>query len=58
MDKKKPDRRERMSDGLMVSGAALVSVGIGMLSVAAGIIAAGVLAMVYGVLIARGGEKA
>ena len=50
-------RREKLSDRCLVGGAIAVSVGIGLLHVAAGIIAGGVLAILYGWLIARGGDK-
>lgn len=55
MEEIKKDRREAISDSLMVVGGVAVSVGLGMLHVAAGIIAGGILAMVFGWLIGRGG---
>lgn len=55
MDKKKTNRREVISDSLMILGGITVSVGLSMVHVAAGVIAGGVLAMVFGWLIARGG---
>ena len=57
MDKKKTNRREVISDTLMILGGITVSVGLGMVDVAAGVIAGGVLAMVFGWLIARGGDE-
>lgn len=58
MDKKnKPDRREILSDCLMVAGAVLLCVGIGLIDREAGIIAAGVISIIYGGLIARGGSE-
>lgn len=48
--------REIVSDTLLVGGGVAVSVGVGLLHVAAGIIAGGVLAIAYGWLIARGGD--
>lgn len=56
MEENKMDRREAVSDSLMVVGGIAVSVGLGMLHVAAGIIAGGILAMVFGWLIGRGGD--
>lgn len=55
MEEIKKDRREAISDSLMVVGGVAVSVGLGILHVAAGIIAGGILAMVFGWLIGRGG---
>lgn len=49
-------KREIISDTLLATGGVAVSVGVGMLHVAAGIIVAGVLAMVFGWLIAQGGD--
>lgn len=54
--KKKPRRRELVSDCLLVSGGVAVSIGVGLLHVAAGIITAGILAMLFGYLISLGGE--
>lgn len=56
MDKKKNNRREVISDCLLIGGGISVSVGVGLLHIAAGIIAGGVLAILYGWLIAKGGE--
>lgn len=53
---KKPIRREFVSDCFLVGGGMAVSIGVGLLHVAAGIIAAGVLAMLFGYLISLGGE--
>lgn len=47
--------REMISDFLLVGGGAAVSIGVGMICVAAGIIVGGVLAMAFGWLIAVGG---
>lgn len=55
MDKNKSNRREVISDVLMIVGGITVSVGLSMVHVAAGVIAGGVLSMVFGWLIARGG---
>lgn len=57
MDKKKHRRREIISDGLLIGGGIAVSVGVGLLHIAAGIIAGGVLAILYGWLIANGGDE-
>jgi len=48
--------REIVSDALLVGGGVAVIVGVGLLHVAAGVIAGGVLAIAYGWLIARGGD--
>lgn len=56
MEKKKHNRREIISDCLLVAGCAAVSIGVGLLHIAAGIIAGGVMAIIYGWLIAKGGE--
>lgn len=58
MDKNKNNRREVISDVLMIIGGITVSVGLSMVHVAAGVIAGGVLSMVFGWLIARGGGDA
>lgn len=56
-DKKNSGRnREMISDCLAAGGGVAVSIGIGLLHVAAGIIAAGLLAMAFAWLISRGGE--
>lgn len=58
--KKKMDesrRRELLSDCLLVGGATAVSVGVSLFHIAAGLITGGVLAIVYGWLIAQGGGK-
>lgn len=47
--------REMISDSLLVGGGTAVSIGVGMVCTAAGIIVGGVLAMVFGWLIAVGG---
>lgn len=54
---RKPDKRERISDGLMASGGLLLSVGAGMIDPAAGVIVAGIVSIAYGILIARGGSE-
>jgi hypothetical protein len=56
MDKKKVNRREIISDCLLIGGGVTVSVGVGLLHIAAGIIVGGVLAILYGWLIGRGGD--
>ena len=58
MEKKTHDRRELISDGLLIAGGIAVSVGLGLLHIAAGIIAGGVLAILYGWLIGKGGDAA
>lgn len=50
-------KRERISDFLVVVGGIAVSVGVGLLHVACGIIVGGALAMIYGWLIGRGGDE-
>ena len=57
MDKKKSNRREVLSDRLLVCGGIAVSVGVGLLHLAAGIITAGILTMLFGYLISLGGEE-
>ena len=50
-------RRIPVGDSLMVVGAVLVTVGIGLSCVAAGVVAAGVFALVFGALLElRGGD--
>ena len=58
MDKKaKRNRyREMISDFLLVGGGTAVSIGVGMIYTAAGIIVGGILAMVFGCLIVAGGD--
>lgn len=56
MNKNNHNRRELVSDTLMIVGAGAVSVGVGLLHIAAGIIVGGALAMFYGWLICRGGD--
>lgn len=56
MDKKKVNRREIISDCLLIGGGVAISVGVGLLHIAAGIIVGGVLAILYGWLIGRGGD--
>ena len=55
-EKTKNNRREVISDCLMVGGGIAVSVGVSLFHVAAGIIVGGILAMVFGWLVARGGD--
>lgn len=57
MSKNKHNRREALSDSLLVAGGIAVSVGVGLLHIAAGIIVGGVLAMAFGWLIGRGGDE-
>lgn len=52
----KQNKQELVSDVLMVTGGICVSIGVGLLHVAAGIIVGGALAMVFGWLIGRGGD--
>lgn len=53
---KKPIRREFVSDCFLVGGGLAASIGVGLLHIAAGIITAGVLAMLFGWLITLGGD--
>jgi len=55
---KKPISREFVSDVFLVGGGIAASVGVGLLHIAAGVITAGVLAMLFGYLITLGGEDA
>lgn len=55
---KKPISREFVSDVFLVVGGIATSVGVGLLHIAAGVITAGVLAMLFGYLITLGGEDA
>lgn len=57
MDKNKHNRREIISDSLLVAGGIAVSLGVGLLHIAAGIIVGGALAMAFGWLIGRGGDE-
>lgn len=50
------NRREVISDALLVGGGVAVSVGVGLLHIAAGIIVGGALAILYGWLIGKGGD--
>lgn len=50
------NRRETISDVLLIGGGIAVSVGVGLLHIAAGIIVGGALAILYGWLIGRGGD--
>ena len=58
MKEKKRKGREVISDVLLVAGGSAVSIGAGVIHIAAGLIVAGVLAMVFGWLIALGGDGA
>lgn len=58
MKDKKRKGREVISDVLLVAGGSAVSIGAGVIHIAAGLIVAGVLAMVFGWLIALGGDGA
>lgn len=55
-DRNKKPRREIASDCLLIGGGVAVSIGIGLLHFAAGIISGGVIAIVYGLLIGIGGD--
>lgn len=57
MDKKKNNRREVISDALLIGGGAAVSVGVGMFHIAAGVIVGGLMAIAFGWLIAQGGDE-
>lgn len=56
MDKKKVNRREVISDCLLIGGGITVIVGAGLLHIAAGIVAGGLMAILYGWLIGNGGD--
>lgn len=56
MEESKKKRQELISDCLMVAGGITVSIGVGLLHIAAGIIVGGALAMVFGWLIGKGGD--
>ena len=56
MKEKKRNGREILSDVLLVAGGTAVSIGAGMVCIAAGVIVGGVLAMAFGWLIALGGD--
>ena len=57
MNENKHNRLEIISDSLLVAGGVAVSVGVGLLHVAAGIIVGGGLAMAFGWLIGKGGDE-
>lgn len=59
MEKKNDEsrRREILSDCLLIVGGAAVSVGLGLLHIAAGLIGGGAFAIIYGWLIGQGGAK-
>ena len=48
--------REILSDCLMIGGAVTMSCGVALIDLASGIIVGGVLAIVYGWLIGKGGD--
>lgn len=50
------NKREIVSDCLLFLGGAAVSVGVGLLHAVAGIITGGVIAILYGWMIGRGGD--
>lgn len=52
----KDNKREIVSDCLMIAGSVAVSVGVGLLHTVAGVIVGGVMAMAFGWLIGRGGD--
>jgi len=52
--RKKKRRLGLLMDGLVFGGWALVSAGVGLLSISAGLVVAGALAIAGGVLIGRG----
>lgn len=54
---RKPDKRERISTVLLAAGGLLVSIGFGMIDPSAGVTVAGVISIVYGLLIDRGGSQ-
>lgn len=56
MKKKKRNGREILSDVLLVAGGTAVSIGAGVIHMAAGLIVGGLLAMAFGWLIALGGD--
>lgn len=57
MKDKKRKGREVISDVLLVAGGSAVSIGAGVIHIAAGLIVGGVLAMAFGWLIALGGDS-
>ncbi len=57
MKEKKRKGREIISDVLLVAGGGAVSIGAGVIHIAAGLIVAGMLAMAFGWLIALGGDS-
>ncbi len=57
MKPNKPDKREVISDCLMVAGGVLLSVGAGVVNAAAGLIVAGLVAICFGILVAAGGDN-
>lgn len=57
MEKNKYNRREIISDCLLVAGGTVVSIGVSLLHIAAGIIVGGMLAIAYGWLIGQGGDN-
>ena len=57
MKEKKLNRREFISDVLLVAGGAAVSIGASVIHLAAGLIVGGLLAMGFGWLVALGGDS-
>ena len=57
MEKKKPDIRGLISDGLLIVGAVLISAACWQYSPRTGMCVAGVFCMVFGALVARGGTE-
>lgn len=49
--------REVLSDSLLIAGGAAVSVGMGLLHIAAGVITGGIIAILFGWLIGQGGTE-
>ena len=56
MKEKKQNGREILSDVLLVAGGTAVSIGAGVIHIAAGLIVGGLLAMAFGWLIGLGGD--
>lgn len=56
MKEKKRNGREILSDVLLVAGGTAVSIGAGVIHMAAGLIVGGLLAIAFGWLIALGGD--
>lgn len=56
MKEKKRRRREIASDVLLVAGGSAISIGAGVIHIAAGLIVGGVMAIAFGWLISLGGD--